>query len=107
MTDGQAEEGHANAAPVARTPPNEVRGPWGNHDNKSGGADASPLGAEEGAKDGLHSVRNLPGTSADGQWAQPGDLQGLKGQLVDLLKRNGGRLDLVKVPTEYRKVYGR
>jgi hypothetical protein len=107
MPDGRAEEGHANAAPVASTPLSEARGPWGNHDNKSGGADASPLGAEEGAKGGSHSVRNLPGTSADGQWAQPGDLQGLKGQLVDLLKRNGGRLDLVKVPTEYRKVYGR
>lgn len=40
-------------------------------------------------------------------WVQPGDVAGLKKQLVRLLKQNGGKLTLVKVPAEYNKQYGR
>ncbi|KAJ6839734.1 uncharacterized protein M6B38_313570 [Iris pallida] len=40
-------------------------------------------------------------------WTQPGDLQGLKGQLVRLLNVFGGSLPLVRVPTEYLKNFGR
>lgn len=63
-----------------------------------------PEGSEKARTQPLRSV---PESSGDGEWARPGDLLGLKAQLVDLLQRNGGRLDLVKVPTEYRKVFGR
>ncbi|XP_072973700.1 uncharacterized protein [Typha angustifolia] len=40
-------------------------------------------------------------------WVRPGDLQGLKGQLVRLLEMSGGSLPLVRVPAEYLKVSGR
>ncbi|KAK1267831.1 hypothetical protein QJS04_geneDACA005186 [Acorus gramineus] len=40
-------------------------------------------------------------------WVQPGDLQGLKGQLVKLLELSGGSLALVRVPAEYNKLFGR
>ncbi|GBG87691.1 hypothetical protein CBR_g45845 [Chara braunii] len=39
--------------------------------------------------------------------AAPSDLVGLKQQIVKLLVEHGGKLDLVKVPPEYRKAYGR
>ncbi|PKA49753.1 hypothetical protein AXF42_Ash004294 [Apostasia shenzhenica] len=40
-------------------------------------------------------------------WVQPGDIQGLKGQLVRLVEMSGGSLPLVRVPSEYLKSYGR
>ncbi|ESW25341.1 hypothetical protein PHAVU_003G027700 [Phaseolus vulgaris] len=40
-------------------------------------------------------------------WVQPGDLNGLKGQLVRLLELFGGSLPLARVPAEYQKIYGR
>ncbi|XP_061356302.1 uncharacterized protein LOC133300733 [Gastrolobium bilobum] len=40
-------------------------------------------------------------------WVQPGDLNGLKGQLVRLLELSGGYLPLARVPAEYQKTYGR
>ncbi|CAJ1939482.1 unnamed protein product [Sphenostylis stenocarpa] len=40
-------------------------------------------------------------------WVQPGDLNGLKGQLVRLLELFGGCLPLARVPAEYQKVNGR
>ncbi|CAK9181231.1 unnamed protein product [Ilex paraguariensis] len=43
----------------------------------------------------------------DLRWIQPGDLNGLKGQLVKLLELSGGCLPLSRVPADYQKVYGR
>lgn len=40
-------------------------------------------------------------------WIQPGDLNGLKGQLVKLLKFSGGCLPLIQIPAEYQKLFGR
>ncbi|XP_058070297.1 uncharacterized protein LOC131219261 [Magnolia sinica] len=40
-------------------------------------------------------------------WVQPGDVQGLKGQLVKLLELSGGSLPLVRIPSEYHKLFGR
>ncbi|XP_077211444.1 putative endonuclease or glycosyl hydrolase [Tasmannia lanceolata] len=40
-------------------------------------------------------------------WVQPGDLQGLKGQIVKLVELSGGSLSLVRVPSEYQKLFGR
>ncbi|XP_006837082.2 uncharacterized protein LOC18427978 isoform X1 [Amborella trichopoda] len=48
------------------------------------------------------SERNVPP-----EWVQPGDIQGLKGQLVKLLELFGGSLPLVRVPPEYQKFFGR
>eukprot|EP00850_Spirogloea_muscicola_P022279 SM000285S10808 [mRNA] locus=s285:51547:54248:- [translate_table: standard] len=45
--------------------------------------------------------------SVGSTFVQPGDLQGLKRQLVELLRLHGGRLALVRVPTEYRRHYQR
>ncbi|XP_024398661.1 uncharacterized protein [Physcomitrium patens] len=50
------------------------------------------------------------GTCPDGSsplWAPPGDLIGLKRQLVQLLNQNGGQMMLSKVPAEYNKLFGR
>ncbi|KAF3435414.1 hypothetical protein FNV43_RR22503 [Rhamnella rubrinervis] len=40
-------------------------------------------------------------------WVQPGDLNGLKAQLVKLLELSGGCLPLTRVPAEYQKFFGR
>ncbi|XP_052192804.1 uncharacterized protein LOC127801595 [Diospyros lotus] len=40
-------------------------------------------------------------------WVQPGDLNGLKVQLVKLLELSGGCLPLTRVPAEYQKIFGR
>ncbi|KAL0348351.1 UNVERIFIED_CONTAM: hypothetical protein Sangu_1062900, partial [Sesamum angustifolium] len=40
-------------------------------------------------------------------WVQPGDVNGLKGQLVKLLELLGGSLSLIRLPAEYQKLYGR
>ncbi|GLT98258.1 hypothetical protein SLE2022_157720 [Rubroshorea leprosula] len=39
--------------------------------------------------------------------AQPGDINGLKGQLVKLLKLSGGCLPFTRVPIEYQKMFRR
>lgn len=40
-------------------------------------------------------------------WVQPGDIQGLKGQLLKLVNTFEGSLLLGRVPAEYHKVFGR
>ncbi|XP_050209374.1 uncharacterized protein LOC126660081 [Mercurialis annua] len=40
-------------------------------------------------------------------WVQPGDINGLKVQLVKLLELSGGCLPLTRVPADYQKLYGR
>ncbi|KAJ4762929.1 Meiosis arrest female protein 1 [Rhynchospora pubera] len=46
-------------------------------------------------------------TDQEKWWVKPGDIYGLKGQLVRLFEQSGGTLPLVKVPSEYLKLYGR
>ncbi|WOL01713.1 hypothetical protein Cni_G10430 [Canna indica] len=46
-------------------------------------------------------------TQEQSWWVQPGDLQGLKGQMVKLLQMSGGSMLLVRVPSEYLKFFGR
>uniref|UniRef100_A0A6N2K2K8 HTH OST-type domain-containing protein n=1 Tax=Salix viminalis TaxID=40686 RepID=A0A6N2K2K8_SALVM len=59
---------------------------------------------------GLNEVSACP-TSYDEyystMWVQPGDINGLKAQLVKLLELSGGSLPLTRVPSEYQKMYGR
>ncbi|KAK9135355.1 hypothetical protein Syun_014685 [Stephania yunnanensis] len=59
---------------------------------------------------GLHDV-SIAADRNDAQdpsmWVQPGDINGLKGQLVKLLELSGGSLLLVRVPAEYHKLFGR
>ncbi|XP_071726192.1 uncharacterized protein [Rutidosis leptorrhynchoides] len=43
----------------------------------------------------------------DLMWVQPGDLIGLKGQLVKLLESCNGCLPLARLPAEYQKSFGR
>lgn len=40
-------------------------------------------------------------------WVQPGDLNGLKVQLVKLLELSGGCMSLARIPAEYQKLFGR
>ncbi|XP_065870361.1 uncharacterized protein [Euphorbia lathyris] len=40
-------------------------------------------------------------------WVQPGDINGLKLQLVKLLELSGGCMPFTRVPSEYQKLYGR
>ncbi|KAK9056660.1 hypothetical protein SSX86_024022 [Deinandra increscens subsp. villosa] len=47
------------------------------------------------------------GLSNDLMWVQPGDLTGLKGQLVKLLEYFNGCLALARLPAEYQKSFGR
>ncbi|XP_059314023.1 uncharacterized protein LOC132064885 [Lycium ferocissimum] len=59
----------------------------------------------------LPSGLNEGGPSSQDQseltWVQPGNINGLKGQLVKLLELSGGCLPLTRVPAEYLKIYGR
>ncbi|XP_024979369.1 uncharacterized protein LOC112516521 [Cynara cardunculus var. scolymus] len=50
---------------------------------------------------------SLPSDLNDVMWVQPGDLIGLKGQLVKLLELSGGSLPLGRLPAEYQKFFGR
>ncbi|XP_068654581.1 uncharacterized protein [Aristolochia californica] len=56
-------------------------------------------------------LNDVSGEQNEGQdqtlWAQPGDVQGLKGQMVRMLELSGGSLPLVRVPAEYNKMFGR
>ncbi|KAI5386988.1 uncharacterized protein LOC127101199 [Lathyrus oleraceus] len=60
---------------------------------------------------GLNDVAGGPMPSSDNTecqvWVQPGDLNGLKGQLIRLLELSGGSLPLVRVPAEYQKLYSK
>lgn len=56
---------------------------------------------------GFSSDTVEPTSPGGNSWVQPGDVTGLKKQLVWLLKQNGGKMTLVKVPAEYNKHYGR
>ncbi|KAL8205174.1 hypothetical protein R6Q57_008725 [Mikania cordata] len=47
------------------------------------------------------------GLNSDLMWVQPGDLTGLKGQLVKLLEYFNGCLALARLPAEYQKSFGR
>ncbi|GLJ47101.1 hypothetical protein SUGI_0994650 [Cryptomeria japonica] len=53
----------------------------------------------------------MPSVSNSGtdstSWVQPGDIQGLKRQIVNLIIMSGGSLLLGRVPSEYHKVCGR
>ncbi|CAO2836984.1 unnamed protein product [Amaranthus hypochondriacus] len=40
-------------------------------------------------------------------WVQPGDVNGLKAQLVKLLELSGGCIPLTRVPSDYQKIFGR
>jgi hypothetical protein len=46
-------------------------------------------------------------TGEQSWWVRPGDLQGLKGQLIRLFELSGGSVPLVRVPSEYLKLFGR
>lgn len=59
---------------------------------------------------GLNEVSAGPVASDehnDLMWVQPGDLNGLKGQLVKMLEMYGGYMPLTRVPAEYHKFFGR
>ncbi|KAB2047418.1 hypothetical protein E1A91_A13G043700v1 [Gossypium mustelinum] len=58
---------------------------------------------------GLNEVSGCPSTYVqnDTMWVQPGDINGLKGQLVKLLELSGGCMPLIRVPAEYHKFFGR
>ncbi|KAG1341997.1 hypothetical protein COCNU_05G002260 [Cocos nucifera] len=60
-----------------------------------------PSGPSEGP------VGDQNGREEQTWWVRPGDIQGLKGQLVRLLEMSGGSLPLVRVPPEYLKIFGR
>lgn len=53
------------------------------------------------------SLTSRSSSDNDSMWVQPGDLTGLKGQLVKLLEASGGRLPLGRLPCEYQKSFGR
>ncbi|KAJ4716303.1 Meiosis arrest female protein [Melia azedarach] len=40
-------------------------------------------------------------------WVQPGDINGLRAQMMRLLELSGGSLPLTRVPAEYQKLFGR
>ncbi|KAG0520530.1 hypothetical protein BDA96_08G082100 [Sorghum bicolor] len=46
-------------------------------------------------------------TDEQSWWVRPGDLQGLKGQLIRLFELSGGCVPLVRIPSEYLKLFGR
>ncbi|KAI3982109.1 hypothetical protein MKX01_019015 [Papaver californicum] len=57
---------------------------------------------------GLNDVPAMPANEEDPiMLVHPGDINGLKGQLVKLLELSGGCLPLVRVPGDYNKVFGR
>lgn len=59
---------------------------------------------------GMQAAESDEPTSPGGSsplWVQPGDLLGLKRQLVQLLNQQAGKMMLSKVPAEYNKLFGR
>jgi NYN domain/OST-HTH/LOTUS domain len=73
----------------------------GHYDNFSTQPQSSRVGMTEGAYEDLVSIEQ------EKWWVKPGDIYGLKGQLVRLLEQSNGSLPLIKVPSEYLKLYGR
>jgi hypothetical protein len=65
-----------------------------------------PFSTQSGMQAGESKEPSSPGGSSP-LWVQPGDLIGLKRQLVQLLNQNGGKMMLTKVPAEYNKLFGR
>ncbi|XVF67564.1 hypothetical protein PTKIN_Ptkin10aG0131300 [Pterospermum kingtungense] len=63
----------------------------------------------ESLPSGLNEASRCPGfyEQNDNMWVQPGDINGLKGQLVKLLELSGGYMPLTHVPAEYHKFFGR
>ncbi|CAH2051728.1 unnamed protein product [Thlaspi arvense] len=48
-----------------------------------------------------------PGHLESTMWVAPGDLNGLKGQLVKLLELSGGCMPLMRVPSEYQRNFSK
>ncbi|KAL3621149.1 hypothetical protein CASFOL_036061 [Castilleja foliolosa] len=55
----------------------------------------------------LPGLNEVAAEKNDFSWVQPGDLNGLKGQIVKLLELGGGFLSLLRLPAEYQRNYGR
>lgn len=68
---------------------------------------AQDVGVGIGVELGTDVIEQQQPTSPGGSWVQPGDLAGLKKQLVRLLNQNGGSMTVVKVSAEYQKHFGR
>ncbi|KAI3987750.1 hypothetical protein MKX01_028484 [Papaver californicum] len=67
-----------------------------------------PTSRSRSLPSGLNDVPAMPANDEDPTlWVQPGDINGLRGQLVKLLELSGGCLPLVRVPAEYNKTFGR
>ncbi|KAF5822996.1 hypothetical protein HanRHA438_Chr01g0034261 [Helianthus annuus] len=49
------------------------------------------------------SMTSQSSSENDSTWVQPGDLTGLKGQLVKLLETSGVHLPIARLPSEYQK----
>ncbi|EOA30439.1 hypothetical protein CARUB_v10013562mg [Capsella rubella] len=48
-----------------------------------------------------------PGQLESTMWVAPGDLNGLKGQLVKLLELSGGCIPLMRIPSEYQRNFSK
>ncbi|XP_043723181.1 uncharacterized protein LOC122670393 [Telopea speciosissima] len=72
-----------------------------------------PTSRSHSLPSGLYDVSAGPVTGDQNElvdptlWVQPGDLNGLKGQLVKLLELSGGSLPLTRLPADYHKIFGR
>uniref|UniRef100_A0A1D1YNF8 Limkain-b1 n=1 Tax=Anthurium amnicola TaxID=1678845 RepID=A0A1D1YNF8_9ARAE len=68
-----------------------------------------PSSKSQSPPSGLSNGSMVEQGSLQGQtlWVQPGNIHGLKGQLIRLLEMSGGSLPLVRVPAEYLRMYGR
>ncbi|KAJ8640436.1 hypothetical protein MRB53_017130 [Persea americana] len=81
--------------------------------NLIGGVPCFPSSRSQSLPSGLSGISTTAafGDLSEAQlqttWVQPGDIQGLKGQLVTLLELAGGSFPLTHVPAEYLKIFGR
>ena len=66
-----------------------------------------PSSRSQSLPSGLNEVPIEDQNGMQDWWVQPGDIQGLKGQLVKLCEMSGGTLPLVRVPAEYLRSFGR
>lgn len=101
---------------VASTPPSaRSQAMFGNRSSFPTPEAAPAVALFQGAQPGELGFSNSEAVIAEpmspggtmNSWVQPGDLAGLKKQLEWLVKQNGGKMTLVKVPAEYNKQYGR
>ncbi|XP_047340893.1 uncharacterized protein LOC124944633 [Impatiens glandulifera] len=60
-----------------------------------------------GASQGYFPRAQSLNETGDGMWVQPGDLDGLRKQMVKLLELSGGGVPMNRLPAEYQKLYGR